>query len=64
MVEEALPGYLSPPACGAPEPLRKAMEYSLMAGGKRVRPVLLLSAGTAVGGKEKDLLPIACAVEL
>jgi geranylgeranyl diphosphate synthase type II len=63
MVEEALPGYLSPPACGAPEPLRKAMEYSLMAGGKRVRPVLLLSAGTAVGGKEKDLLPFACAVE-
>jgi geranylgeranyl diphosphate synthase type II len=39
------------------------MEYSLMAGGKRVRPVLLLSAGNAVGGRERDLLPFACAVE-
>ncbi len=63
MVEEALPGYLSPAACGAPDPLRKAMEYSLMAGGKRVRPVLLLSAGKAVGGREEELLPFACAVE-
>jgi geranylgeranyl diphosphate synthase type II len=39
------------------------MEYSLMAGGKRVRPVLLLSAGKAVGGDERDLLPFACAAE-
>jgi geranylgeranyl diphosphate synthase type II len=39
------------------------MEYSLMAGGKRVRPVLLLSAGLAVGGEEGGLLPFACAVE-
>ncbi len=39
------------------------MEYSLVAGGKRVRPVLLLSAGMAVGGAEGDLLPFACAVE-
>ncbi len=34
-----------------------------MAGGKRVRPVLLLAAGKAVGGSERDLLPFACAVE-
>ncbi|MBE0602691.1 MAG: polyprenyl synthetase family protein, partial [Deltaproteobacteria bacterium] len=39
------------------------MGYSLMAGGKRLRPVLLLSAGKAVGGKETELLPFACAVE-
>ncbi len=63
LVEEALPGYLSPGACRAPSPLREAMEYSLMAGGKRVRPVLLLSAGKAVGGGEGELLPFACAVE-
>jgi geranylgeranyl diphosphate synthase type II len=39
------------------------MSYSLMAGGKRVRPVLLLAAGNAVGGSEEDMLPFACAVE-
>ena len=63
LVEEALPGYLSPDRCRAPGPLRKAMEYSLMAGGKRVRPVVLLCAGQAVGGTEQDLVPFACAVE-
>jgi len=62
-VEESLPGYLSPEVCGAPSPLREAMEYSLTAGGKRVRPVLLLAAGNAVGGNEEALLPFACAVE-
>jgi geranylgeranyl diphosphate synthase type II len=39
------------------------MSYSLMAGGKRVRPVLLLAAGNAVGGNEEEMLPFACAVE-
>jgi geranylgeranyl diphosphate synthase, type II len=62
-VEKALPGYIAPAACRAPSALREAMEYSLMAGGKRVRPVLLLSAGMAVGGREEELLPFACAVE-
>jgi len=63
LVEDALARYLSPDACRAPGPLREAMEYSLMAGGKRVRPVLLLCAGKAVGSKEPELLPFACAVE-
>ncbi|MGE5247273.1 MAG: polyprenyl synthetase family protein [Verrucomicrobiota bacterium] len=63
VVEDALPGYLSPAACQAPGPLREAMAYSLMAGGKRIRPVVLLCAGGAVGGREADLLPFACAVE-
>jgi geranylgeranyl diphosphate synthase type II len=63
LVEDALPGYLSPAKCRAPSLLLKAMEYSLMAGGKRVRPVLLLSAGKAVGGGERELLAFACAVE-
>ena len=62
-MEDALPGYLSPRACRAPAPLLEAMGYSLMAGGKRLRPVLLLSAGKAVGGGERELLPFACAVE-
>jgi len=62
-VEGSLAGYLSPEVCRAPSPLREAMAYSLTAGGKRVRPVLLLAAGNAVGGSEEDLLPFACAVE-
>jgi len=62
-VEGSLAGYLSAEVCRAPSPLREAMVYSLTAGGKRVRPVLLLAAGNAVGGKEEELLPFACAVE-
>lgn len=42
----------------------KAMEYSLMAGGKRIRPMLCLSAAAAVGGEETAALPAACALEM
>ena len=63
LVEERLPDALAGAARQAPDRLREAMAYSLMAGGKRVRPVLLLAAGNAVGGSERDLLPFACAVE-
>jgi geranylgeranyl diphosphate synthase type II len=40
------------------------MRYSLFAGGKRIRPVLVLAAGEAVGGSREELLPLACAVEM
>src|SRR5512143_1729390 len=63
LVEGSLAGTLSSGSSRIPSPLREAMEYSLMAGGKRVRPVLLLSSGLAVGGEESELLPFACAVE-
>jgi geranylgeranyl diphosphate synthase type II len=62
-VERSLAAHLAPEICPAPSPLREAMRYSLMAGGKRVRPVLLLAAGKSVGGEEEELLPFACAVE-
>jgi geranylgeranyl diphosphate synthase, type II len=62
-VEESVPLFISPQTCDIPVPLREAMEYSLTAGGKRIRPVVLLSAGAAVGGDEEDMLPFACAVE-
>ncbi len=42
----------------------KAMKYSLMAGGKRIRPVLCLAATEAVGGNLESALPAACALEL
>lgn len=63
LVEENLLGFLSPAVCDIPAPLRKVMEYALTSGGKRIRPVVLLSSGAAVGGGERDLLPFACAVE-
>ena len=42
----------------------KAMKYSLMAGGKRIRPILCLAATEATGGKPKSSLPAACALEM
>lgn len=47
-----------------PEPLMDAMSYSLTAGGKRLRPVLLLAAFEAMGGHLVDALPFACAIEM
>ena len=41
-----------------------AMRYSLMAGGKRIRPVLCIAAAEAVGGKAEDAIPAACAIEM
>jgi geranylgeranyl diphosphate synthase, type II len=41
-----------------------AMRHSLMAGGKRIRPVLCLSASQAVGGRAEDALMAACALEM
>lgn len=41
----------------------EAMRYSLMSGGKRVRPILLLAGAQAIGGDQKVLLPAACALE-
>lgn len=42
----------------------KAMKYSLMAGGKRIRPILCLAATEAVGGNLESALPAACALEM
>ncbi len=50
--------------CPSPEPLRSAMEYSLLAGGKRIRPVMLLAACEAFGGSVEEALPFACALEM
>jgi geranylgeranyl diphosphate synthase type II len=44
--------------------LTEAMRYSLLAGGKRVRPILVLSFCRAFGGDENEALPVACAVEM
>ncbi|TVU42420.1 hypothetical protein EJB05_08824, partial [Eragrostis curvula] len=47
-----------------PESLVESMRYSLLAGGKRVRPVLALAACELVGGDVAAAVPVACAVEM
>lgn len=44
--------------------LQEAMEYSLMAGGKRIRPVLTLETCRLCGGNLQTALPFACGVEM
>jgi geranylgeranyl diphosphate synthase type II len=46
------------------EPLEEAMRYSLLAGGKRIRPVLALATAEAVGRDPDEVLPLAAAVEM
>jgi geranylgeranyl diphosphate synthase type II len=46
------------------EGLREAMRYSLLAGGKRVRPVLCLASARSQGARPEAVLPAAAAIEL
>lgn len=62
-VDQALQS-LMPPEDSHPARLVSAMRYSLFAGGKRIRPVLVLAASGAAGGREEDALVPACAIEL
>jgi geranylgeranyl diphosphate synthase type II len=57
-LDKFLPGEKTKPAT-----IHKAMRYSLFAGGKRMRPAVLLAAAAACGGQEADAMPLACAVE-
>jgi geranylgeranyl diphosphate synthase, type II len=61
-IDRVLDRYL-PKASTKPTTLHKAMRYSLFAGGKRLRPILCLAAAEACGGKIKNALPLACALE-
>ena len=47
-----------------PDRLLEAMKYSLEAGGKRLRPVMLLAACEMAGGNTESALPFACALEM
>jgi geranylgeranyl diphosphate synthase type II len=72
-----LPGYLEarrrevdaglerflPPADRHPETLHRAMRHSLLSGGKRLRPILVLAAAEACGVPRTRVLPAACALE-
>lgn len=62
-VEAALQGYFPEPE-GLTSDLVKAMRYSLFAGGKRLRPILCIAGAETVGGLGREVLPVACALEL
>ena len=62
MVDAALDRLLPHPA-GTSGKVVEAMRYSLAAGGKRVRPILLMAGCDAVGGNHSTVLPAACALE-
>jgi geranylgeranyl pyrophosphate synthase len=62
-VEAALTSIL-PPSPDCPPVVFEAMQYSLMAGGKRLRPILCLASADAVGGDRTLAMPAACAIEL
>lgn len=48
----------------APEKIYEAMRYSLLAGGKRLRPILCLAACELLGGTLEAAMPTACALEM
>lgn len=61
-IEVALESYL--PASSAPEPLLSAMRYSLLAPGKRIRPLLTLLCCDLCGRIRERALAAACAIEM
>ena len=62
-VDAALDRFL-PAESARPERLHTAMRYSVFAGGKRLRPVLVIAGAEAVGGRMDDVMPTACAMEM
>mgnify|MGYP001626224263 CR=1 FL=1 len=62
-VDEALELWM-PSEDEFPSVLHKAMRYSVFAGGKRLRPFLVLESCKVAGGEEEKALPAACAVEV
>jgi geranylgeranyl diphosphate synthase type II len=58
-LERALPREDTPPPS-----IHRAMRYSVMAGGKRLRPILVIAGAEAVEGTAAQVMPTACALEL
>jgi geranylgeranyl diphosphate synthase type II len=63
LVDDALGHYL-PPETDSPSVIHRAMRYAVSAGGKHLRPILVLAGTEACGGAPGPALPVACAVEL
>ncbi len=63
VIDRALQSHFPEPV-GLLSDIIKALQYSLFAGGKRLRPVLCMAGAEAVGGNGADVVPVACALEL
>jgi len=63
LIEKALQKFM-PHASGLAGNVIESMNYSLFAGGKRLRPILCIAGAEAVGGSADDVLAVACALEL
>jgi geranylgeranyl diphosphate synthase type II len=63
LVDAALRRFLPPPG-SVPVTVRRAMTYALFPGGKRLRPILALTACRVLGGRVGDALPAAAAIEM
>jgi geranylgeranyl diphosphate synthase type II len=63
LVDESLEQVL-PPDDTPPPTVHRAMRYSVMAGGKRLRPILVIAGAEAAGGAMDVVMPTACALEL
>jgi geranylgeranyl diphosphate synthase, type II len=63
LIDEALAGYFSEnsPECRL---ICRSARYSLLAGGKRIRPVLCIATAETLGARAEDVLPAACALEM
>jgi geranylgeranyl diphosphate synthase type II len=63
LVDAALDRCL-PPESTPPPTVHRAMRYSVLAGGKRLRPILVIAGAEAVGADAERVMPTACALEL
>ena len=55
---------LTPPESAHPSTIHRAMRHSLFAGGKRIRPILCISAAEAVANDAPDIMNAACSLEM
>jgi geranylgeranyl diphosphate synthase type II len=63
IVDQALEKYI-PSAEDWPKQLHESIRYSLLAGGKRLRPILAIAGAETVGADSETVLPAACALEM
>jgi geranylgeranyl diphosphate synthase, type II len=63
LVDECLEQLL-PPETEEPSTIHKAMRYSVFAGGKRVRPILVLASGESLAGDRSILLALGAGIEM
>jgi geranylgeranyl diphosphate synthase type II len=63
LIDETLEKII-PPEDAFPPSIHKAIRHSLLGGGKRIRPILALTANELVGGDPEGMIPFACGIEL